>query len=534
MRYLAERLTFDRLFRMSEPKRVIRSHKVKGPPLEIDSYQDAVYYAYNFKSYPSTTGLRHRGYVKFLRPKHGGQKPLQHLDCIVDCTCPDYRYRWAWSNKQRGASRVGAQSLNQALNRAPRRTNPTSKPGLCKHILAAREYIYGLLSSFPNDEPDTADKLNKLTQFATRRWINFPQQMAAARERDALAAQARAARNLGQEPIPAEVIAGRADALDEPGREAGDDEAYNDVLPPEIRDAPELQQVPPPPQSYATGVKPPGARGRTMPTGKAAQAAPAKPQKKRIQKRTDQVTPDKSASVSKSAGFRTPAEYNFSRRQGLGDSLGYEKEKEEMNRVVTMNGLKNMNALTEAQQSVLTEAKQIVVELEQDELAALRNAGNEEEAGAPGGALPPVDDQGGGDLPPDGGDIGAMGGEPMGDEMGAMGGPGGGDLPPSEPPMSDSAAGADSEGSAALGLLREIAGFLGQLASALVPQEDPEAEAGGPAAPIEGEGEGELEIPVEDPDGEAAEEGGGEGGEGEEGGESEEEEEEEEEPAGKE
>jgi hypothetical protein len=171
--------------------------------------------------------------------------------------------------------------------------------------------------------------------------------------------------------------------------------------------------------------------------------------------------------------------------------------------------------------NTLTEAQQIISELEQDELSALRNAGNEAPAGEPGEALPPVDDAGGdfGELPPEGGeDIGAaMGGEPMG-----------GDLPPSEPPVSDSAVGADSQGSAALGLLREIRDFLGQLASALVPQEEPEAEAGGPAAPIGGEGEGELEIPVEDPEAEASEEAAGEG---EEGGEGASEEEEEEEPA---
>ena len=55
---LQERLTFDQLFRLSEPKRVYRSFTVKGPPLEIDSYQDTVYYIFNFKANPSTTGLR--------------------------------------------------------------------------------------------------------------------------------------------------------------------------------------------------------------------------------------------------------------------------------------------------------------------------------------------------------------------------------------------------------------------------------------------------------------------------------------------
>ena len=154
---IEERLSFDQLFRMSEPKRVGRSFKVRGPPLEIDSYQSAVYYIFNFKANPSTTGLRHKGYVKFYKPKSGQQTPLQHVDCLVDCTCPDYRYRWAWANKQRQSSVVGPQSLNQAWNRAPRKTNPQGKPGLCKHILAAREYIYGLLAAFPNDEPDTSE-----------------------------------------------------------------------------------------------------------------------------------------------------------------------------------------------------------------------------------------------------------------------------------------------------------------------------------------------------------------------------------------
>jgi hypothetical protein len=251
--------------------------------------------------------------------------------------------------------------------------------------------------------------------------------------------------------------------------------------------------------------------------------------KKRIQQDTGVSTKDKQASVAKSAGFRSPAEYNFSRRQGLGDSLGYEKGKEKTNRVVTKNGLKTMNALTESLQSALTESTRIVSELMQDELANLKRAGDEEDAGGPGGDLPPGDEFGG-DLPPSGGDeMGAMGEPPMGDEFGGPGGPGG-DLPPSEPPMSDGAVGADTEGATALNLLREIRDFLGQLASVIVPQPEAEAEAGGPAAPIEGEGEGELDIPVEDPDAEAAEEGGEEGGgDGEEGGAPPEEEEEEEE-----
>lgn len=500
IRYLSEKLTFDQLFRMSEPKRVTRSYRVKGPPLEIDSYQDAVYYAFNFKSTPSTTGLRHRGYVKFLRPRLGGQKPLQHLNCVVDCTCPDFRYRWAWANKQRGASRVGDQSLNQSLNRAPRHTNPTSRPGLCKHVLAARSYIYGLLSSFPNSEPDTAEKLNKLTQFAQRRWTNMDAQMTAARNRDQLAAAARQMRNIGQ-PAPPEIMgepAGNAPGDDE--HEPGDAEDYEDIVPAEIEGAPELDALPAPPKSFADTVTPPSQRGRSLPVGN----------KKRLQKPTP--PPNKSAELSRKAGFNSPAAYNFSRRQGLGDSLGNVNAKTKMNGVVMTNGL-NMN-------NTLTEAQRIISELEQDELAHLRQAGQgeEDEFGGPGGGGQPGAEAAGG--PPEGA---PAGGDEFGTELppeGAAAGGMGGGLPPSEPPMSDSAVGADSEGSLALGLLREIRDFLGQLSAALAPApeegaEGEGAEGGGEFGGEPGDGE-ELEIPVEDPSGEAESEGGeSEEGEGE-------------------
>jgi hypothetical protein len=60
---LLERMSFKQLLAVSDPRRVTRSLTVRGPPLKIRAYQDAVYWAFNFKSFPSTTGLRHHGYV---------------------------------------------------------------------------------------------------------------------------------------------------------------------------------------------------------------------------------------------------------------------------------------------------------------------------------------------------------------------------------------------------------------------------------------------------------------------------------------
>lgn len=82
---ITEALTFDQMFRLSEPKRVVRSRTVKGPPLEVRAFDDATYHFFNFKSNPSTTGLRHRGYIKFKKPRK--DLPLSQVKCEVDCTC---------------------------------------------------------------------------------------------------------------------------------------------------------------------------------------------------------------------------------------------------------------------------------------------------------------------------------------------------------------------------------------------------------------------------------------------------------------
>jgi hypothetical protein len=416
---LHERLTYDRLFRISDPKRVTRSLSVRGPPLEIDSYQDAVYYAFNFKANPSTTGLRHRGYIKFFKPKNGRETPLQYLECLVDCTCPDFRYRWAWANKQRGSSRVGAGSLNQAWNRAPRKTNPSGKPGLCKHILAAREYIYSLLSSFPSDKPDTAEKLDKLTRFATRRWTDFEGQVGAAREREAQIQQQRQLRNvvgrLPDEPPPERppAVAGREE---EPERRATTAPYAGEVpvpLPP-----PEPAGEPAEPASAFAAVKPPGERGRKLPV----RPKPYGPY----------------------GGYETPVEREFNRRRGLGDALERQSGNYLAERVVNANGEREL-------MTTLNDAIKLVEEMVDDEAAIGQH-------------------------------------EP---------------LEPSEPPVSDSAIGADTEGDTAFELLRQMRDSLQQIAAVVAPEETPE-EAAAEGAEAEAGAEEDLSVPP--PDEETAEE----------------------------
>jgi hypothetical protein len=195
--YLVERLTFRQLLSYAEPKRVARSQTVRGGPLKIEAFEDTAYHIFNFKSFPSTTGLRHHGYIKFFKPK--SPRRLEDLECLVDCTCPDFRYRWAWALKQRGSSVVGAQSMNRALNRAPRTTNPEATPGICKHIIRLRDYILGLTSDdmFSSGTEDASQTLRNLARYANNRWTDPAPN---ALDREARLQAARLQRNRGQLP----------------------------------------------------------------------------------------------------------------------------------------------------------------------------------------------------------------------------------------------------------------------------------------------------------------------------------------------
>lgn len=456
--FLIERLTFDRLFRISEPKRVYRSFTVRGPPLEIDTYQDVVYYIFNFKANPSTTGLRHRGYVKFFKPLNKNPKnvPLQHLECLVDCTCPDFRYRWAWANKQRQSSVVGPQSLNQAWNRAPRKTNPKGAPGLCKHILATRQHIYGLLSSFPGDEPDTAYKLDRLTKYATKRWTDFEGQLAAAKAKEQEIRRRRELRNTGQ--LPDQTIPPPVDREEEP-QEPGIDAPAGMPTGQKPDDTAELKSMEPEPLPLAI---PPGQRGRTFPKDKQELAVPPGQRGRNF----PNPAPTHASKSKRVIGNRVV-------NPPLPESSGWIRPHEAavyatlrnliLESVVTTNG-ESMNAINEA--------LKLVEDMETDEL---NHAGS-------GG-------------PPPG----------MGGDMGGGGEIGGETLEPMEPPVSDSAIGADTEGDSALSLLRSMKMSLEQIAAAIAPpmEELPPGEEGALEGGMGGAGgpggEGEIPMPDEPP-----------------------------------
>ncbi len=133
-----ETLSFSDLLKWSDRPRKIRSKNVRTRSLPVSSTKEGESWNFRYKSYPSTTGLPWQGRIVFLESH---EKSMIDHPCKVDCSCPDYRYKWAYANTDKDASYVGNQSLSKNNGNFPRITNPTLTPGLCKHLISLRDFL---------------------------------------------------------------------------------------------------------------------------------------------------------------------------------------------------------------------------------------------------------------------------------------------------------------------------------------------------------------------------------------------------------
>lgn len=314
---IMERLSFDQLLRYSDPKRVARADTVRGPALKMTPAADSNYWWFNFKSFPSTTGLRHKGFIRFIKPRGmvdpAERRPLEQVHCEVDCQCPDFKYRWAWSNKQRQASRVGANSLNQCINRAPRITNPTNRPGLCKHLLALRNFIYGQAFAMTGRTADPSDRMDKLVKHSQKRWLDFDGEVFKAREKERQ--RTSAMNTLRRDPL-------RADGP-------------VPQIPQRIGDMP----VPEPPaiDGDLTDLEPAPA---STPLEQIQQAIENPPEEPPVDPAS---TPSTSPVPPRTGGYASPAEFNYRRR--IGDS-SYQQRHATMKKLL-QEAHRNMSAICE-------------------------------------------------------------------------------------------------------------------------------------------------------------------------------------------
>ena len=157
-----EILTFKRLLSYSSNRRKGRAPDVKyKTPPNFASGEDTDQYIFSTKSNPSTTGKTFDTSVVFFKPRNP-KLPLERCKCKVDCSCPDYKFTYAYANKKTGSSDIGMNSLNKCINKPPRITNPRQRTGMCKHLIALNDYVEGELYSMPA-EMDTKSKLDTLS-----------------------------------------------------------------------------------------------------------------------------------------------------------------------------------------------------------------------------------------------------------------------------------------------------------------------------------------------------------------------------------
>ena len=174
---LTERMSFKDLYRNSDPERIDRSRSVYARSLKVTTMDGNEAWTFSYKSNPSTTGQRWNGYVRFLKGDVSGKDRADELDCMVDCNCPDYRFRWAYNNAKQDAGALGPTAWNDNNGRPPRPREQGGVgdlgPGMCKHLIALGEF---LKTKIEPDAPEPDEQPEPEPQVAPKRPLAPPVQ----------------------------------------------------------------------------------------------------------------------------------------------------------------------------------------------------------------------------------------------------------------------------------------------------------------------------------------------------------------------
>lgn len=122
----------------------------RPPAISIDNDGDVLLrYMFRSRSDRNTTGMAQSGYIKFLPDKGFFKRvgraiqrflkgeSMWNRDVHVSCSCPDWKYRWAWVASKGGFShKLGRPG--DPTDEAPQQTNPDRKVSLCKHLYQLR------------------------------------------------------------------------------------------------------------------------------------------------------------------------------------------------------------------------------------------------------------------------------------------------------------------------------------------------------------------------------------------------------------
>lgn len=172
MSILSEVMTYAQLFSQTDGMRRNKGGRMRVRSLAGSASEDSEQWNFGYKSGLDhiTTNGPHEGRISFDKDaymRNKGKRSMNDVECKVDCSCPDYMYRWAYANYYRDAGSLGKGSLNLNNGSVPIKTNPKLKPSLCKHLVALSQYLKTKLDESEYDEmkDKLSDVVNKNEQF---------------------------------------------------------------------------------------------------------------------------------------------------------------------------------------------------------------------------------------------------------------------------------------------------------------------------------------------------------------------------------
>ena len=161
---VVERMTYNDLLRSSEERRKDRAKNVRTRSLPVSTENGEESWNFRYKANPSRTGNPHQGSVTFFKEASNNEN-AGDVECKVDCSCPDFKYRWAYADTKQDASNIGDKSLNKCINRRPSIRNPREVPGMCKHLIALKDYLKTKIDS--SSKQKLSESLDELTKTPT-------------------------------------------------------------------------------------------------------------------------------------------------------------------------------------------------------------------------------------------------------------------------------------------------------------------------------------------------------------------------------
>ena len=146
---LDERLSFADLYDDTDDERIFKS-KLPGMhvrPMAISMENGNETWNFGYTSQEKSQYQRHggkvghKGRIIFFKDSVEPEDNAEDLECMVDCDCKDFQFRFAYVDAQQDASVIGPNSLNKATNSLPIKTNPEGETKLCKHLAALVRYL---------------------------------------------------------------------------------------------------------------------------------------------------------------------------------------------------------------------------------------------------------------------------------------------------------------------------------------------------------------------------------------------------------